>query len=132
VVQTGFDQYVAGLVAGDSDAVVSAMGRHPVLRVAVHDTQFEGSDAVRLVFDGLFDGVMSQLELRRVLVDGDDRVVVFSVRVPGYAGVAEGLNLVHLDQSGTPADVTVFLRPLAALGALAEEMGRRLGGPRPQ
>ena len=42
---------------------------------------------------------------------------------------ADGLLLARPDESGRIADLTVFLRPLGALQALADEMGRRLGGP---
>ena len=79
----GFDQYVAGLVSGDAAAVASAMSQRAVLRVAVHDAPFEGVDAIRLVFENLFDGALSGLELKRILVDGDDRVVIFVVQVQG-------------------------------------------------
>ena len=36
-----------------------------------------------------------------------------------------------VDGDGRISELTVFLRPLAGLAALAKEMGRRLGGPRP-
>jgi len=36
----------------------------------------------------------------------------------------------EVDGDGRISELTVFLRPLG-LAALAEEMGRRLGGPRP-
>lgn len=56
---------------------------------------------------------------------------MFSTGVAGYPGRADGLLVLRPDDGGRISDLTVYLRPLAALAALAEEMGRRLGGPRP-
>jgi hypothetical protein len=52
-------------------------------------------------------------------------------RVAAHPGRADGLLVVRPGQDGPISDLTVFLRPLTALQALAEEMGRRMGEPRP-
>jgi hypothetical protein len=61
----------------------------------------------------------------------DAAVLMFSARVAQQPGRAGGLLVVRPDPAGRIVDLTVFLRPLAAVQALAEEMGRRLGVPRP-
>jgi hypothetical protein len=58
-------------------------------------------------------------------------VLIVSARVAAHPGWADGLLVVRPGQDGPISDLTVFLRPLTALQALAEEMGRRMGGPRP-
>jgi hypothetical protein len=57
-------------------------------------------------------------------------VLMFSTRVGGHRGQSDGLLVARADGSDRISELTVFLRPLAALAALAEDMGRRLGGPR--
>ncbi len=83
------------------------------------------------IFEHLFSGIFTNVSVRKVLADGDERVAVFDVDVAGYDQPAEGLILVVLGADGGITEVTIFLRPLDALQALADEMGRRLGGPRP-
>ena len=125
------DAYLTALAAGDAAGLVASLREDTALRVAVHDEPFIGQDTIGFIFGHLFAGVLNDVQIRDVLADGNRRVAVFDVRVEGHEGTAEGLNLITIDSEGQLADVTVFLRPLAALQALADEMGRRLGGPRP-
>ena len=55
---------------------------------------------------------------------------MFTTGVAGYHKRADGLLVVRVDRDRI-ADLTVVLRPLPALQALAQEMGRRLSGPPP-
>jgi hypothetical protein len=125
------DAYLAGLEAGDASAVLGSLRADTTLNVAVHAQPFVGLDAIGFVFENLFSGILGDLHVREVLGEGRRRVAVFDVRVAGYEGAAEGLNLITLDDDGELAEVTVFLRPLDALVALSDEIGRRFGGPRP-
>ena len=124
------DAYLAGLEAGDAAAVVGSLRADTILNVAVHAQPFVGLEGIGFVFENLFSGIFSDLRVREVLADGSRRVAVFDVRVAGYQGEAEGLNLITLDDDGELVEVTVFLRPLDALQALSDEIGRRFGGPR--
>jgi hypothetical protein len=56
---------------------------------------------------------------------------MFSALVAAHPGRADGLLVVRSGPDGRITDLTVFLRPLAALQALADQMGPRLSGPRP-
>lgn len=92
---------------------------------------FEGVSAATQIIGAVLDGALHGIEVVET-IDGDDAaVLMFNAQVARHAGGADGLLDVRSDPSGHIADLTVFLRPLPALGALADEMGRRLAGPRP-
>jgi hypothetical protein len=75
---------------------------------------------------------MQRIARALTAAEGHDSVVpMFSTQVAGYRGRADGLLVGRADGTDRISELTVFLRPLAALAALAQEMGRRLGGPRP-
>jgi hypothetical protein len=72
---------------------------------------------------------MQRLARALTAAEGHDSVVpMFSTQVAGYRGRADGLLVARADGTDRISELTVFLRPLAAL---AGEMGRRPGGPRP-
>lgn len=127
-----FEECLNGLEAGDASRVVEAVREDTILRVAVHAEPFVGRDAIALVFGHLLSGIMSDLHRGEVIADGARRVATFGVTIAGYSGTAEGLNVISLDEQGGLEEITVFLRPLAALQALSDEVGRRLGVPRPE
>ena len=129
---SAFDEYLAGLQAGDAARVVASLRPDTTLRVAVHAKPFVGREAISFVFAQLFSGIFSDVRVGKVLADGDHRVAVFEVTVLGYGGTAEGLNLATVNTDGELTEITVFLRPLGALQALSDEMGRRFGSPRPE
>lgn len=119
------------LEAADAAAVVETLADDVTLRVAVHDEPFEGRAAAAQVLGTVLDGPLHDIEVTET-IDGDDAaVLMFGAQVSGYSGRGDGLLVVRTDPSEKISDLTVFLRPLAALQALAGEMGRRLGGPRP-
>ncbi|CAN5682695.1 MAG: hypothetical protein ACR2JF_02290 [Iamia sp.] len=129
---SALDELIAGLEAGDVDRALGSLQDDTVLRVAVHAQPFVGRETIGFIFNELFSGIFTDLHVREVLSDGLRRVAVFGVGVIDYPEPAEGLILITVDEQDELREVTVFLRPLDALQSLADEMGRRLGGPRPQ
>ena len=125
---TPFERYITGLTAGDPVAVVDALAPDVVLRVAVHDRSIHGVDAAAVVFGLLFDGILSGVRVGERIGDGDARCVLFDAEIAGFPGRAEGATVAHLDAKGRVGEVVVFLRPLAALSALARLMGERFRG----
>ena len=120
------------LTAGDATAMVATMAEDVTLRVAVHDAPFEGAQAAAQVLGLVLDGVLHDVEVIETIgAGGAAAVLTFGAQVEGYRGRADGLLVVRADGDGRIEDLTVFLRPLAALQAVADEMGRRTGGPRP-
>lgn len=127
------EQLAQGFTAGDADAMVATMADDVTLRVAVHDAPYEGVQAAAQIFGVVLDGVLDDIEVFDTIRGDSDAAVVlrFSAQVAGHPGRADGLLVVRPDDDGRVTDLTVFLRPLAALQALDAEMGRRMGGPRP-
>lgn len=138
------------LRAADATAAAATLDDEVTLRVAVHDQPFPGARAARAILDVVLDGPLHDIEPAEHLAttpagssgttgsagsggtagEGAE-VLTFTAGVAGYPGRADGLLLARRAESGRIGDLTVFLRPLAALSALADEMGRRMGGPRP-
>ena len=87
--------------------------------------------AATQILGAVLDGALHDIEVLQTIDGHDGAVLMFSTGVAGHPGRADGLLVVRSGGDGRISDLTVFLRPLAALQALAEEMGRRLGGPRP-
>ena len=125
------EQLAHALEAADAAAVVKTMADDVTLRVAVHNEPFEGRPAASHILGEVLDGVLHNIKVTETIDGHDAAVLIFSARVAAHPGWADGLLVVRPGQDGPISDLTVFLRPLTALQALAEEMGRRMGGPRP-
>ena len=125
------EQLARGLEAADAAVVVATMADDVTLRVAVHDDPFHGLPAATQILGAVLDGALHDIQVTETIDGRDSAVLMFTARVAGYPGSADGLLVVRTGAGERISDLTVFLRPLAALQALADEMGRRLGGPRP-
>ena len=117
--------YRRGMESGNAELVLASLADDVVLHVAVHDAPVRGIRPAGFLFSVLmtyFDGF-------RVLeeVGGDAAtVVLFRTGLDGYAGEAEGVNVLRFDDNGLIKELTVFLRPLAALQATADHVGPRM------
>lgn len=125
------EQLGHALEAADAAAVIATMAQDVTLRVAVHDEPFEGLPAATQILGAVLDGALHDIEVTQTIDSHDGAVLMLRTGVAGHPGRADGLLVIRSDPDGRICDLTVFLRPLPALQALAEEMGRRLGGPRP-
>lgn len=114
------------LQAADADAMLAALTDDVTLRVAVHDEPFAGHAAASFVLRAVLAGALHDIEITEAFGDAP-QVIGFRARVAGHPDPADGLLLARPDPTGRIADLTVYLRPLPALQALAGEMGRRLG-----
>lgn len=119
------------LVSAAAPAVVETMAEDVTLRVAVHDAPFEGRAAASQILTAVLDGALHDVEVVETIEGPYAAVLMFTTGVAGYPVRADGLLVIRPDGGGRISDLTVYLRPLAALAALAEEMGRRLDAPRP-
>ncbi len=125
------EQLRQALEMTDAAALVAGLAEDVALRVAVHDEPYEGVAAAAHILGVVLDGVLRDVEVLESIEGGDTAVLMFRARVAEHPGRADGLLVVRSGASGRISDLTVYLRPLAALQALDDEMGRRLGGPRP-
>ena len=114
------------LHAADAGAVLATLTDDVTLRVAVHDEPIVGRAAAAGVLRPVLAGALHDIEITESH-GGTPQVIGFRARVAGHPDPAEGILLARPDASGRIADLTVYLRPLPALQALADEMARRLG-----
>ena len=111
-------------LAGDHAGIVALLADDAVLRSPVIRFPFEGKEAVadvyRAVLDS-FEGVVPVTEL------GDEQgpqMLRFRARVLGRE--AHIVSLLDADADGRIQEVTIFVRPLAAVAAVGAAMGPRL------
>jgi hypothetical protein len=123
---SGADRFRAGVEARDVEAALGALAEDVVLHSPVTFKPFEGRDVVAHVLRTVF-AVFEDFRYSDHLREGRTSVLVFTATVNGRE--VDGIDLVREDADGQIADLTVMVRPLSGLTALAEEIGRRLGAP---
>jgi hypothetical protein len=115
--------------AKDLDLLRETLAEDVVLHSPILFKGFEGREMAMIVLSN----VSEVFEDFRYLdeVHGDDTVVLrFAAKVGGKYEI-EGIDYLTLDPAGRVIDLTVFLRPLAAVHAFNELMVARLGAAPP-
>jgi hypothetical protein len=124
--------YSRALASWDHDGLMAALADDVVIRVAVHDAPMESKQVADFLF-GVLAEELAPIDVTEEILEGDTGVVLFETSIQGQK--AQGLNVVHFDESGTVRDLTVFFRPLASLSLIAEVIGARMVerfGPAPE
>lgn len=80
----------------------------------------------------VLDGALHDIRVGETIPGDASSVLVFTAQMAGYSGGGDGLLVVRGDQGSPISELTVFIRPLPALQALSDDMGRRLARPRPE
>ena len=126
---SGADTFRAGVEARDVEAAFTALADDAVLHSPVTFRPFTGRPVVEHVLRDVFE-VFADFRYTDHLRDGEaTSILVFQARI-GEREV-DGIDLIRENADGLIGDITVMVRPLSGLSALAEEMGRRLGAPPP-
>jgi hypothetical protein len=115
--------------AKDLDLLRETLHEDVVLHSPILFKGFEGRELAIVVLSN----VIEVFEEFRYLdeLHGEDTVCLrFAAKVDGKYEI-EGIDYLTLDQSGRVVDLTVFLRPLAAVHAFNELMVTRLGAAPP-
>jgi 2,4-dienoyl-CoA reductase (NADPH2) len=88
-------------------------------------TPYPGAQAVQLIL-GTVSQVFENFTYHRELASADGRSVVleFSASVNGKE--LKGIDMIAFDEDGKIVDFEVMVRPMSALQALGDEMGKRL------
>ncbi|MBA3289795.1 MAG: nuclear transport factor 2 family protein [Acidimicrobiia bacterium] len=128
---SAYERLRDAIAAGDAGRVVDTLADDVVLRVAVHNEPFTGRPAAARILRTVLDGVLREIEVLETITGVEASVLTFRATVDSHPGRTDGLLVAREDSAGRIADLTVFVRPLPALQALADEMGRRLGGAPP-
>ena len=122
------DAFRQAVEAGDGDALSEALAEEVVFRSPVVFSPYEGRALVAAIVTEAAFNVFQDFQYSERLEDGDVAALIFTARV-GDRDV-DGLDLLRFDEEGKVTELTVMVRPMSGLHALAEAMGRefeRLG-----
>lgn len=115
--------YSAALEGGDKSAILDALAEDVIIRVAVHDQPLQGKEVAEFLF-GVLQEELGDFRVTDEIVERQNAVVLFETTIGD--NLAQGLNVVRMDDSGVVRDLTVFFRPLQALQLIAEVIGSRM------
>jgi hypothetical protein len=111
----------------DHAAVVASFAPDVVLRSPIIPRHFEGRDAV----SDLLAAVMATFDGYRYTAEGDVegiQMLCFTARVRGVD--VEAVDAMRVNDEGLVSEVTVYIRPMAGLAAVAAALGPHLArGP---
>ena len=122
------DRFSAAIAGSDPDALRAALADDVVFRSPVVFRPYEGKDLVGTILTEGAMKVFSDFRYIDRFEDGDSAALVFEARVGDRE--VQGLDLLRFDDDGLVAELTVMVRPMSGLHALADAMGRefeRLG-----
>jgi len=85
---------------------------------------YSGIDAMRVVLGAVVE-IFEDFRYLDQVETGDRAVLIFEARVGDRE--LNGVDVLRFGEDGLIDELMVMIRPLSALNALVEEMGRRLG-----
>jgi hypothetical protein len=110
--------------ARDLDAIVESLAPDVVINSPIsRRISFRGREEARRLFEIVLD-LLGETRYTQELVDGDVRVVVLHARLAGRE--LHEVQLMRLDGEGRVKELTLFMRPLPGITALAAALGPRL------
>lgn len=117
-------RFRAAAEAADHESMVATLADDAVLHSPATFKPYEGREAVSRLLGIVFD-VFEDFHYTDELAAPDgSAALIFRARV-GELEV-EGLDLLRFDDDGRIGDLTVMVRPLSGVSALAEAVGSRL------
>lgn len=118
-------QWHAMLDKGDLRALPELLATEAVFRSPMAHTPYPGAPVVAMILNTVFQ-VFEDFTYHRELAsaDGLNVVLEFSARVG--AKQLKGIDMIRFNEDGKIVEFEVMVRPMSALQALGDEMGRRL------
>jgi hypothetical protein len=116
------DAFMNAVKAMDTEAVPDVLAEDVVFRSPVVFKAYEGRDVVGLI---LTEGAMKVFEDFRYtdrFENDDEAALIFEARVGDRE--VQGLDLLRFDADGRVSELTVMVRPMSGMHALAEAMER--------
>ena len=127
--ETAFERAVQ---ARDADAITAALAPDVRFRSPVVFSPYEGREAVSVVLRAVTQ-VFEEFEYVQRLEATDGSIaLIFRAKVGDRE--LDGLDLLRFDNDGQVTELTVMVRPMSGINALAEAMAeelRRMGVPVP-
>jgi hypothetical protein len=116
------DAFMNAVKAMDTEAVPDVLAEDVVFRSPVVFKAYEGRDVVSVI---LTEGAMKVFEDFRYtdrFENDDEAALIFEARVGDRE--LQGLDLLRFDAEGRVRELTVMVRPMSGMHALAEAMER--------
>jgi hypothetical protein len=130
-VTRGRTSYSRALNSFDVPSILDSLSEDVRIQMAVYDEPLRGKASAGFLF-GILTEELAPFDLLTEIVEGNRSVVLFETSLRGVA--AHGLSVVEYQADGLVGELTVFFRPLAVLGLLADVIGdhmeRRFGPPK--
>lgn len=125
-VATALAQWHAMLAKGDLRALPELLAAEALFRSPTAHTPYHGAPVVAMILNTVFQ-VFEDFAYHRELAsaDGLNVVLEFSARIGDKQ--LKGIDMIRFNTEGKIVEFEVMVRPMSALQALGEEMGRRLG-----
>lgn len=125
-VATALAQWHAMLAQRDLRALPELLAAEAVFRSPMAHTPYPGAPVVAMILNTVFQ-VFEDFTYHRELAsaDGLNVVLEFSARVGDKQ--LKGIDMIRFNEAGKIVEFEVMVRPMSALQALGDEMGRRLG-----
>jgi hypothetical protein len=111
--------------AHDLDQVADTLADDVVLNSPVTFKPFEGRDQVQMVLRFVSE-TFEDFRYVDEVQDGDTTALIFRANIGDKQ--IHGLDLLHVDADGQVDELTVMVRPMSAVIALAEAMGPKVSG----
>ncbi|MDB5065252.1 MAG: hypothetical protein JWM18_1686 [Chloroflexi bacterium] len=115
--------FQSAVESGDPEAVRHSLSADAVFNSPVIFAPYRGRDAVATLVAAAID-VFQDFRYTGQVVDGDHQVLVFEARVGDRK--VQGVDILRLDEEGLVAELTVMLRPMSGMTAMADAMRQRL------
>ncbi len=122
------DAFMNAVKAMDAEAVPEVLAEDVVFRSPVVFKPYEGREVVGLILTEGAMKVFSDFSYTDRFESSDEAALIFEAKVGDRE--VQGLDLLRFDSDGKVRELTVMVRPMSAMHALAEEMGKvfeRLG-----
>jgi hypothetical protein len=120
---SGAARFRAAVEAADPVALRDCLAADAVFHSPAVHAPYQGRDAVARLL-GAAVRVFQDFHYTAEIGGDDHHVLVFEARVGDRE--IEGVDIVRTDADGMVTELTVMLRPLSGLTAVAEAMGRML------
>ena len=115
----------AAVEAGDIDAGLALFAEDATLDSPVAFKPFVGIEQVGVVLRAVFETFEDFHYTDELGGEGGVHALIFNARVGDKS--VQGLDLIRMDDSGQITNLTVMVRPLSGLIALAEAMAPKVG-----
>lgn len=115
--------FQSAVESGDAEAIRGSLSADAVFNSPLVFAPYRGREEVLTVLAAALE-VFQGLRSTDLVVDGDHQVLVFDARVGDRR--VQGVVILRLDGEGLVAELTVMLRPMSGVTAMAEAMRQRL------